>query len=177
MKKDVENSRGVSSFLQLTLLAWLTMLGFDLLLHGGLLARLYLRADTFLLSPEEAFRRIPFGYAGFLLLAVLLVWLILRLRIRTWRHGLGFGLALGGAIWTSLALGLYSITPAKPDLLVAWMIGQTLEMGLAGLVLGLRMQRYSFGRMLILVLLGVLILFACTVALQSTGLAPTIRTG
>jgi hypothetical protein len=41
------------------LAAWVLSLGVDLLLHGGLLARLYVEPHPALLAPREAFRRIP----------------------------------------------------------------------------------------------------------------------
>lgn len=53
----------------ITLLSWLSMLGFDFFLNAGLLARLYLEPSPFLLPPAEAFRRIPIGYLSFLLTA------------------------------------------------------------------------------------------------------------
>ncbi len=51
------------------LLAWVAMLGIDLLLHGALLAGWYARPHPFLPAPDDAFVRIPLGYAAFLVLA------------------------------------------------------------------------------------------------------------
>lgn len=78
----------------LTVIAWLSMLGVDFLVHGGLLAELYQQPSPFLLPPASAFARIPLGYLAFLLLAVLLVWLLLRLKLAGWQSGALFG---GGA--------------------------------------------------------------------------------
>lgn len=50
--------------------AWLLSVGFDLFLHAGILAHLYARPSAFLLPAEDAFRRIPLGYATFLALTV-----------------------------------------------------------------------------------------------------------
>ena len=47
------------------LLSWLAMIGWDFLLHGGLLASFYVADDAFLLTPLAAFQRIPLGYAAF----------------------------------------------------------------------------------------------------------------
>jgi hypothetical protein len=67
------------------------MLGFDFLLHAGLLAGLYLQPSPFLLPPVTALALIPAGYLSFLLLAVLLVWLMRRLKLAGWRAGAIFG--------------------------------------------------------------------------------------
>jgi len=50
--------------------AWVLSLGFDLFLHAGLLARLYVEPGPFLLPPMVAFRRIPLGYLSFLVLTL-----------------------------------------------------------------------------------------------------------
>ena len=98
----------------LTLIAWLSMLGVDFLLHAGLLADLYRHPSPFLVSPATAFALIPVGYLSFLLLAVLLVWLLLRLRLAGWRAGALFGLEVGGLTWGAFVLGLLSISTASP---------------------------------------------------------------
>ena len=118
------------------LLALLAVVGFDLLLHAGLLSPLYRQPTPFLLPPGVAFRRIPLGYASFALLVGLLVWLTGRLGVAGARHGAMLGLTLGAVIWGSLALGLASIATARPLLLVSWFVGQTLELGLAGAIVG-----------------------------------------
>lgn len=50
------------------LLSWLSMLGADFFLHGGLLASLYIQPSPFLLPPWDSFKRIPLGYLSALLL-------------------------------------------------------------------------------------------------------------
>ncbi|NOR83586.1 MAG: hypothetical protein GQ526_08850 [Ardenticatenales bacterium] len=75
-----------------TLLAWFAVLGFDFLLHGGLLARLYAEPSPFLLPAEDAFRLIPLGYLSFLVFIILLVWLMVRRKIGGASRGLLFGL-------------------------------------------------------------------------------------
>jgi hypothetical protein len=122
--------------LRTVLLSWLAMIGVDLFLHAGLLAPLYDWGDAFLLRPEQAFVRIPAGYLGFLVLAAALVWLLPKLGVRRGRDG---SLAAGGGgavIWGALLLGLWSISTADPPLLIAWWLGQTAELALAGYVIG-----------------------------------------
>lgn len=125
-----------SHVIKSTLLAWFAMLGFDFFLHGGVLAHWYVQPDPFLLSPRDAFRLIPVGYLCFLIVACTLTWLILRLDIRGARAASVFGLELGGLVWLAFTLALASISTAKQGLLVGWFVGQTIESGIAGAVLG-----------------------------------------
>jgi hypothetical protein len=152
---------------QLVLLAWLAMIGFDLFWHAGIVADLYAQPDPFLLAPERAFALIPLGYLSFLLLAVLLVWLAARVGVNRARAGAAFGLQLGALAWGALLLGLFSIATAPPLLLAAWFAGQTVEMGLAGAVVGYGLSaprlRGLFGRVLLLVFL----LAAAAIMLQN----------
>jgi hypothetical protein len=155
-----------------TLLAWFAVLGFDFLLHGGLLAWLYAEPGPFLLSPEDAFRLIPLGYASFLILVILVVWLLVRLGIRGWRPGLVFGLKLGALAWGALVLGLLSISTARLALMAGWFVGQTIEAGVAGLVAGDGLYTDHPGRLFVYVLVFVVAALGATVVLQSLGLAP-----
>jgi hypothetical protein len=117
-------------------LALLAVIGFDFFLHAGVLSRLYTVSTPFLLEPKTAFRRIPLGYASFGILVVLLEWLMVRLGVNGFRRGTIFGLQLGALVWGSLAVGLASISTARPILLLSWGIGQTVELGGAGAVVG-----------------------------------------
>jgi hypothetical protein len=157
--------------------AWLISLGVDVLLHGGLLASHYTAPTPFLLDPHESFRRIPFGYLTFLLLTISLYWLLRRLGIRGGRPGFKYGGAAGCVVWGALVLGLYSITTAPAGLLTAWWIGQSLELGLAGAVIGSSNAGARPGRIWAVVLVAVLACFAATVILQSVGWAPVTRIG
>lgn len=161
--------------LLLTLIAWLSMLGFDFFLHAGLLAGLYLQPGPFLLPPQTAFRLIPVGYLSFLLLAVLLVWLMVRLNLTGWRAGAVFGLKLGGLAWGSFTLGLLSISTASISLLIGWFIGQTLEMGIAGAVIGGGLAGMRLRRLFWRVIVFVLLLAIITILLQTLGVVPVAR--
>ncbi len=159
----------------LTLLAWLASVEFDFLLHGGLLARLYVEPSQFLLPPKDAFRLIPLGYLSFLLLTLLLAWLASALHVKGCKRGLFFGLALGGSIWGALVLGLASITTADYGLLAGWFVGQTLEMGLAGAVIGSGLGGTRAKKLVGIVLLIGVVCAVVTVVLQSTGFAPVVQ--
>lgn len=159
----------------LVLLCWLSMIGFDFLLHGGILASFYAQPSPFLLPLEKAFRLIPLGYLSFLLLALLLVWLMQRLDIRGWRNGLVFGIKLGALIWGAMVLGLMSISTASVGLLVGWFFGQTIELGVAGMFAGSGLSGAKLSRLFIIVIGLIFLSLIVTVGLQSTGIAPTLR--
>ncbi|MEJ2748034.1 MAG: hypothetical protein P8183_09010 [Anaerolineae bacterium] len=168
----MENSRTAfpNSFLvKLTFLAWLSMLGVDFFLHAGVLAPLYAVPSPFLLPPERAFALIPVGYASFLLLAVLLVWLMVKLERRGWRQGAVFGAQVGGLAWGALILGLYSITTASPALLLGWFIGQTVELSMAGIVVGIGLESIGLRRLFFQVLGTVIVLVVLSVIMQNIG--------
>lgn len=108
------------------------MLGFDFFWHAGLFSGLHTQPGLFLLPPLTAFTLIPVGYPSFLLMAVLLVWLMMRLKLTGWRQGAVFGLKFGGLMWCALTLGPLSATTADYSLLIGWFVGQTLEVAIAG---------------------------------------------
>ncbi|HKY79636.1 MAG TPA: hypothetical protein VJ182_06590 [Anaerolineales bacterium] len=156
-------------------LAWFAMLGVDFLLHGALLAGLYAGDSSFLLPPLEAFRRIPLGYTGFLLLAILLVWILPRFSIDNWKYAFWFGIKLGAILWGSFVLGLMSISPIEFRLAAAWFLGQTLELGVGAAVVEQASREGSLRRIASVVILIVILAIVITVALQSFGIVPTTR--
>jgi hypothetical protein len=155
--------------------AWLLSVGCDLFLHGGLLARMYVEPSPFLLPPEEAFRRIPLGYLTFLGLTIALSWTIRRLGVREALAGFRFGSVAGAVVWGTLVVGLFSISTAPLPLLAGWWIGQTIELGLAGAVLGAAAGGAPMKRIWAIVAVAVLAFVVATVALQSLGLAPAMK--
>lgn len=167
MSNSNEQFMPLGFYIQLILLAWLTMIGFDFFLHAGILAPLYAKESAFLLSPERAFALIPIGYLAFLGLAVLLVWLMVKLNIRDWRKGGIFGLQLGFLAWGSLILGLYSISTASPILLLTWFIGQTVELGLAGAVAGYGLTQQKLKRLFWMVFFFAILTFASGIIWQN----------
>jgi hypothetical protein len=132
---------------KVALLAWLSVIGFDFVLHASLLAPLYTQPHPFLLSPERAFALIPLGYLSFLILVILLIWLMVKLDRSSWKAGFLFGIQLGALVWGALVLSLLSISTAPPSLMIGWYIGQTLELGLAGLVAGAGLGTASLRRL------------------------------
>lgn len=156
--------------------AWLVSLGFDVFLHAGALARLYARPSPFLLPAEQAFRRIPLGYASFLALTAALYWLFRRLGVRDALAGFRLGMAAGLALWGAWTLGLWSISVAEGDLLVGWWLGQGVELGLAGAFLGAAASGTSRRRYFGKAAAVVMILVVATLLLQVSGWAPPMKT-
>jgi len=156
-------------------LAAIAMAGVDFLLHAGVLARLYLQAGPFLLSPERAFSLIPLGYAGLLLLAISLAWLSPHLGVQGFMPGFLFGLRFGALLGGAFVLGLASISTAPLGLLVGWFVGQVLEIAIAGGVIGSALAGRGIKSLTVrvaLLFIGALLL---TLGLQALGLAPAIK--
>jgi hypothetical protein len=164
-----EDNPSVSRLIIIILLSWLAMIGFDLILHAGFLARLYREPTSFLLPPERAFILIPIGYLSFLLLAILLVWLMAGLGILGWQRGAVFGLTLGAMVWGALVLGLLSISTAPPALMLGWFLGQSVEMGIGGTVAGSGLATRLFRQLFLRVVLFVIGALAITIVLQNLG--------
>jgi len=151
----------------ITLLAWLSVIGFDFLLHASLLAPLYADPHPFLLPLERAFVLIPVGYLSFLIIVILVLWLMVRLKIAKWQAGFLFGLKLGALTWGSVAVGLMSISTAPLLLMVGWFVGQTIETGIAGLVIGAGLGAEKLRSIVLWVFLFALGSFILGVVLQN----------
>jgi hypothetical protein len=163
----------VKKLLQLTLLGWISMIGVDFLLHGGLFASIYIQKSPFLLSPIESFRRIPLGFLALLVFSGFLVWILRQSGVKGWLRGLGAGAFIGALVGASLALGLYSISTASIQIMVAWFAGQVFEMGVAGAVIGQGFAKDNVRGLSLAVVFGVIILFSVVIIMQSVGLAPS----
>jgi hypothetical protein len=151
------------------LLALLTVIGFDFFLHGGVLRSLYSSSSPFLLPSEEEFIRIPLGYLSFAVLVALLTWVSAKFEVKGWKQGLIFGLIFGALTWGSFILGLFTISTASPSLLLGWFIGQTLELGAAGAVIGIGLPTKRLRRLLIVVVVFFVIMVILTIVLQNIG--------
>lgn len=170
-----ENPTSPGRMVAIVGLAWLASIGVDFFLHAGVLAKYYVEPSEFLLSPHEAFARIPFGYAAFLLVSILIVWVLAATGTHGCRRGALTGFGIGALVWGAFSLGMYSIARAPAGLLTGWFIGQSAECAVAGAIAGAGLAGRRLGRLL-LVTIG-LFLFAVilTIAMQAAGLAPAIR--
>ena len=166
MKKQREDYKLWFLF-RLILLSLLVVIGFDFFLHGGILSPLYREGGEFLLSPEDAFRRIPLGYLAFAVLNIMLVWLMVRMGIEGLSNGFMFGMLLGLFIWVALALALISITAVPWKLLIGWTAGQSVELGLGGAVIGRGLEKQSLGKLSLWSMVIFLVLTALGVVLQN----------
>ncbi len=151
----------------ITVLAWLCVIGFDFLLHASILAPLYANPHPFLLPPERAFVLIPVGYLSFLILVILAVWLMVRLKIASWQAGFLFGLKLGALIWGALTISLISISTAPLLLMTGWFVGQTIETGIAGLVVGAGLGVEKLRSLTLWVIVFVIVAFVLGIVLQN----------
>ena len=109
------------------------------------------------------------------LLLVSFVWLLNALRVEGAGSGLRYGFGAGALVWGAHALGLYSISTAPPLLLAGWFAGQTLELALAGALLGAAAAGASPRRIWGLAAMTVVAAVLATVLMQSLGLAPAMR--
>ena len=82
---------------------------------------------------------------------------------------------LGSLTWGAFVLGLMSISTASFALLIGWFVGQTLEMALAGAVIGSGLAgvrlRQLFGIVIVVALLSVI----TVITLQTLGVVPSTR--
>ena len=154
-------------YIKLILLSWFSMIGFDFFLHAGLLPSIYSQPSPFLLPPERAFALIPVGYASFLLFDIFLLWLILKLNIKGFKEGLLFGLKVGLFTWGSFAIGLFSIATASPTLLIAWFLGQAIELGIAGGIIGYGLYQKSLRRLIYFVIVFVIVSIVVSIVIQN----------
>jgi hypothetical protein len=158
---------------RVALVVWLAMLGLDFLLNGALFAGMYKHGGPFMLAPSEAFRRIPFGYLAFLILAIGIVEIAYRLRVARIADGIRLGLLIGGVLGAVWGLGLYSIATLGADVALAFaviwlslaLLGSAVAAaGLAGSPLrGLVLRVGAFDVLCVVIVIG----------LQSLGVVPT----
>lgn len=158
--------------LRTAVLAWLTMLGVDLALHAGVLAPAYDWTSPFLLTPEQAFLRIPAGYLTFLILAVGLTWLLPRCGVRGGVEGARLGAAVGAVLWGALLLGMWSISTASPLLLGAWWLGQSVQLAAGGYMVGAALGGQTARRLALWAVAALVTGLVVAIALQSSGYAP-----
>lgn len=165
----------LKKYAQMSLLVWMALIGVDFFLHAGLFASIYVEDSPFLLSAIDSFRRIPFGYLALLVTAGLLVWIFYQASVAGWRRGFVTGLVLGIAMGASATFGLYSISTASLQLLIAWFVVQVVEMAMAGAIIGQGLVADSLRRLIVVVIVGFILLFAVTLVMQNIGLAPAMR--
>jgi hypothetical protein len=153
--------------LKISFLGWLAFLAVDFLVHGALLAEWYERGSPSLLSLEEAFARIPLGYAAFFLLVMLIVWLTARLGLRGAAQGFGFGALLGSLLAGSRGLALVSITAIDPALILWWSVAEAGEITVVGGIVGSALASDNLRRLSLVVVIGVALSLALTITIQN----------
>lgn len=129
---------GTGRFILTSLLAWLLFLALDFLAHATLLQGLWAQDIPALKTPQELFRLIPFGYASFLIVTVMmgLLYVLVFPRDRTASGGLKLGLGVGAAFALSNALAWYSVFELPPAFLLWTNVVYCVEFTAVGGVFG-----------------------------------------
>jgi hypothetical protein len=74
---------------------------------------------------------------------------------------------LGALIWGALTIGLISISTAPLLLMTGWFVGQTIETGIAGLVVGAGLAAEKLRSLVLWVIGFVTVAFVLSVILQN----------
>ena len=160
--------KGLSSMrVKLILITWMATIGFDFMWHGGLLADVYTHSHPALLDPELAFIRIPYGYGALLVQVVFVYWLFSLIKIDDWHKGIQMGFMFGGIMGIASLLGQFSILALELEILILWGIGQVIEFGTMGVVIGSGINSESLKKLAVRVAVLVVIAFFFTIVLQS----------
>jgi hypothetical protein len=159
----------------LVLAMWLAMVAVDLVFNAGLFSAIFFRPGPFLLAPRTLFARIPVGYLSFLMLAILLLWLMVRLGVKGSRAGWRCGVVAGALTGGAFLAGLYSVSTAEVSLLFAWFTTGTVQMGAAGGIAGLGLDRARPRWLLVAASGGLIAAILIIATMQTLGLAVAIR--
>ncbi|HET7405059.1 MAG TPA: hypothetical protein VFJ63_02990 [Candidatus Bathyarchaeia archaeon] len=123
------------SLVRATLLGWIAAMAIDVFLNAGVFTSIFKSGDPFILSPEEAFIRIPAGFAALLLLVVVESLLIFHWPVTSVASGARIGIIYGVTISSGTLLGLWSITVASAAFLFVWVVDMLSELTIAGIVI------------------------------------------
>ncbi len=165
----------VTRRLRVALVVWLAMLGLDFLLNGALFAGMYQGGGAFMLAPSEAFRRIPLGYAAFLILAAGIVEIAYRVRVLRIADGIRLGLAIGGVFGAVWGLSLYSIATLGAPVALAFAVIWLLLAVLGSAVAATGLSATSLRGLLLRVAAFDVLCAVIVIGLQSFGVVPTTR--
>jgi hypothetical protein len=158
--------------IQVTLLAWVAVIGFDFLMNAGLLAPFYKWELPGFLPPLKMFQYIPLGYAAFLLWSVVVVWLVVRLHAYGARAGAIFGAKLGGLLSGAAFLGWLSIFAFPAAMLFCWSLDHFLTFALVGAIAGSGLAAPRLRSLTWRVIVLVLICVSVSFVMQNLGLVP-----
>jgi hypothetical protein len=158
--------------IQVAALAWLAFLGVDVLMNAGLLGPFLNWEQPGLLPPMKMFRYIPLGYAAFLLLTILVLWLMLQLNVRGARAGAIFGAKFGGLMAAAGFLGEMSIYTFPKRMLFCFALDKLVYCVVLGAVIG---SGLAAERLRSLTKRVIALFFLCVVVavvMQNLGLVP-----
>ena len=143
--------------------AWLVYIGIDFLFHASILAQYWNDDIVAIKSESELFQLIPFGYASFLLLTMLLAFLYNAIFKETPYTGtvMGFGVVFSGLFSISNLLAMYSYIDIPINVLLLFNMVYFIELMAATYVI----HRTSvFARPARMVLYGVIVFFICLIS-------------
>ncbi len=113
------------------------VLGIDLFVNAGVLARLWDQGrERALLADEALFRRIPIGYLTFAIGVVALAVVLGRTATQGIPASLGVGIGFGAVAATLGVVGLWTAIDMTGSFVAAAALTQTVEYAAAGAVLG-----------------------------------------
>ena len=165
--EDQANEKRSGMKARLILIAWMGAIGFDLFYHGGLLANMYAVPNPALLDPWQAFLRIPIGYVSYLVLIVTIYWLLSLNGTKDWKAGFWFGIKFGALSGMASTLGQYSILTLGLNMLILWGLGQAIEFGLIGTILGAGHSTTQMKSLTVKVIMFMSIMLVLMIVLQS----------
>lgn len=158
--------------IQVTALGWLAIIGIDLLMNAGILGPFINWEQPGLLPPMKMFQYIPLGYAAFLLLTVLLLWLMLRLNVSGARAGAVFGVKFGVLLAAAGFLGEMSIFAFPKATLFCFALDKALYCIVLGAVIGSGLAAESLRPLTRRVVALFLLCIVISVVMQNLGLVP-----
>ncbi len=154
----------------ITMLAWIAVIGADLLMNAGLLGPFLNWEQPGFLPMMKMFAYIPLGYAAFLVATVLLVWLMLRLGIRGARAGAVFGAKFGVVMAAAGLLGDLSIYAFSTRTLVCFAVDKAFYCIVVGTVVGAGLAAQRLRGLLLRVIAFVVLSFVVAITMQNLGL-------
>ncbi len=150
-------------FVPASIFAWLIMVMIDFLAHAVLLKPYWDQGYAALKTQQELFKYIPFGYLGYLFLAILLGWLYMQMYKRGGRtiRGLEFGAKFGMLFSVFTFFAWYSVFSLPAGFIVfigfAFLIQLTAAGGVYGYLLHVPNIKKRYGLLVLVFIAGVVL--------------------
>jgi hypothetical protein len=156
-------------------IASIAMFGFDIFLHGGLLAAIYGRGDfRYELPLLVAYWNVPCGLLAYFGFSLLLVVVFSKFKANDQLESFKFGLIIGSIVWAAYIFGWSYLDLTSIGLYAVWYIGQVTEIGIGAMIVH---KTEAQKRLLPALKTSAIIFVVCTVVtltLQYSGIAQVI---